>query len=177
MKTVNGKVLVSCNLKQKEKITIGGLTLRCANNYNTNYRERSPVVCATVDKQEALIVHHNTLYTPSPFHLYDNVFSIPANGKVLFAKLNEDLSLEPMMGNFFCERIDIPSDFPLPPEYVKQYTDRVRVTNPGKTQYKSGQLLFTRPYSYYEIVYIINETEKRVVKCHEDMVVGYLSDK
>jgi len=130
-----------------------------------------------VDTGEILIVHHNTLYTPSPYHLGDNLFSIPSNSKILFAKLEEDLSLTPLLGHFFCERVEIPSDFPLPPEYIKHYDDRVRVTDPGQTRYKTGQLLFTRPFSYYEIVYIINNQQKRVIRCHEDMVVGYLIDK
>lgn len=174
---VNGKIVVSCNMKQKEEMTIAGVSIKCCHQYGTNYRERSPVVCVVeqgnkwVKTGEILLVHHNTLYTPSPYHLEGNLFSIPF-AKTLFAKIGSEGQLEPICGNILCDRVDIETTFELPPDERKQHIDRVKVTDPGWTKYKIGQLLFTRPHSYYQIVYIWNGIETRVHKCHEEMVVG-----
>ncbi len=116
-----------------------------------------------------LLCHHNLYYSPSPYHLSGDLFSVPS-GKSLFAKIQLDGSLLPIFGNFLCERVDIPTDFILPEEERTQYLDRIIVTDPGYTRFKKGQLLFTRLYSYYEIVFTINSIEHRVHKCHEENV-------
>lgn len=176
---VNGKILVRCNMKQKNEMIVGGVRVRCAQNYQTNYRERSPVVCLVekgnrqVNSGEIIIAHHNTFYTPSPYHLQDDLFAIPF-AKTLFAKISIDGNLTPICGNILCDRVDIETPLPIPPEYRKKHIDRVTVTNPGSTLYKCGQLLFTRPHSYYEIVYMWNDIETRIHKVHEGMVVALI---
>jgi hypothetical protein len=77
-----------------------------------------------------------------------------------------------LCGNLLCDRVWEESAIELPTEQRKHHLDRVIVTNPGDTPYKVGQLLFTRPYAFYEIVYNINGIEYRVHKINEDNVVG-----
>jgi|SRR6185369_14677320 len=176
---VNGKIMVRCNLKQKDTMKVGGIIMSCAQKFKTNYREKSPVICEVVQGNRLLkpgtviLAHHNTFYTPSPFHVQDDLFSIPF-AKTLFAIVEKDGHLKPICGNILCDRVDVPTPLPVPPEHRKQYIDRVVVTDGYGTKYKKGQLLFTRPHSYYEIVFMYNDVETKVHKCHSDMVVGYV---
>jgi hypothetical protein len=174
---VNKKILVSCNMRQKDTMTVGGMTVRTAIKWETNYREKSPVVCCVAEgnkilrKGQILLAHHNTFYAPSPFYLYDDLFAVPAN-HTLFAIIHHDGGIQPIYGNIICKRVEVPSLLPLPPEQRKTYTDRVVVVNPGNTPYKEGDLLFHRKNAAYDIVYIINNTEHRITKIHEEWIVG-----
>lgn len=180
MKAVNGKILVRCNMRQKDEITIGDVTVKVALSFETNYREKSPVVVAVVEgnkwvkKDDILIVHHNTLYTPSPFFLGGDLFSIPFNGKIVFGKLNEDGTLTPMGGNILCQRVEIPTFLPVAAEHKKTYKDRAVVTNAGSLPYQLGQLVFHTPDAGYDIVYNHNKVEIRVTKIHSDFIIGYV---
>jgi len=177
MTPANNKILVSCNISQKDTLKIGNVVLKTANPFNTNFREKSPVICQVEEGNEyvregqVLIAHHNTFYTPSPYHLQDNLFAIPF-GKTLFAILHLDGSLSPICGNILCDRVDIETAIPLPPELRKKYIDRVTVKDGGWTMYKQGDLVFTKPHSYYEIVYTIDGVERKIHKCDSDMVIG-----
>lgn len=177
----NGKILVSCNMKQKNSMMIGDVELSTALKYELNYREKSPVIVSVVEgnayvkEGDVLLVHHNTLYTPSPYYLYDNLFSIPATGKILFAVIKPDGSIKPIMGNLICEKVSIPSALPLPPEQVKTYTDRAIVKDAGLSPYKKGQLIFHRPSAGYDICYIYNGVENRVTKVDSAQVCGFVS--
>lgn len=158
---------------------VGDIELRTAHAFGTNYREKSPVIAEVIEGNgyvnsgDILLCHHNTFYTPSPYWLHDDLFSIPFS-PILFARVDRDGNLTPICGNILCDRIDIPSNFPLPPSQRKQYIDRIIVTNKGETKYNNGQTLFTRPHSYYEMVYVFNGKEKRVHKCNSEMVCGIL---
>lgn len=164
-------------MAQKNTLVIAGVTMKIANPYQTNHREKDPVLGEIVEGNKILrpgriaIFHHNNFAPPSPFHLYDDLFSVPYN-KTVFGILYSDGNIRPLCGNMLCNRVDIESSIYLPPEQRKQYLDRVIITNPGDTNYKAGQLLFTRPYAYYEIVYNIDGKEFRVHKIHEENVVG-----
>jgi hypothetical protein len=165
-------------MRQKESFVVNGIELKTATQFDTNYRERQPVIAQVVndndvlDKDDIIICHHNLFYHKSPYYLYANLFSIPAN-KVIFAKLNiEDASLFPVYGNFLCNRVNIETLLTVPTP--KQHLDRVVVTHKGNTKYMEGQLLFTTPYAYYEMVYIVNGEEYRTHKCHESSVCGVL---
>lgn len=181
MKAANNKIIVRVKNDQKDLMQIGDVLVQMALSYEKNYRERSPVIAEVVSGNEfvksgdILLCHHNLFYLPSPFHLYDDLFSISWNSTI-FAKIGSRGTLIPISGNMFCDRIDIETEFPLPPELCEKYTDKVVVIDGGETGYKNGDILFTRPYSYYEIVYTINGVQKRVHKCHKDMVCGILSD-
>jgi hypothetical protein len=182
MEAVNGKILVRCDDGQKNRINIGGIEFSTAIGYEKNYREKSPVICEVVEGNEfvregqVLLVHHNTFYLPSPYYIGDELFSIPF-GSTLFAIINADGSLSPICGNLLCDRVNIPTELPVPPELQEKYIDRVVVKDGGWSIYKPNDLLFTRPHSYYEIVYNINGEEKRVHKCHKDMVCGVVKAK
>lgn len=179
MKPVNNKILVRVNMRQKDSMTVGGITVKLATQFDTNYRERSPVVCEVVKGNgfviagDILLCHHNTFYTPSPFYLHDDLFSIPFT-KIVFAKVGVDGNLAPLCGNIICERMIIETFLPLPPEQQKPYIDRALVKDGSGTPYKAGQLIFHRPHASYEIVYIWQGIEKRVVKVPEEQVCGVL---
>jgi hypothetical protein len=164
---------------QKNTLQIAGMTMKIANLYQTNHREKEPVLAEVVKGNKiivpnrVIICHHNHFAPPSPYLLYDDIFSIPYN-KTIFGILYSDGNIRPLCGNILCDRVWEDSAIELPPEQHKQHLDRVIVTNPGDTQYKAGQLLFTRPYAFYEIVYNIDGKEFRVHKIHEDNVVGML---
>lgn len=149
--------------------------------FENNHREKAPTVACVVHgnqyvkEGDILLCHHNTFYTPSPHYLYDNLFSILANGNMLFAIVNADGSLTPLYGNIICERVQIPSLLPLPPEKIKTYTDRAVVRDGGFTRYKDGQLIFHRPNAGYDIVYNLNGIEKRVTKVPDWQVCGVVS--
>lgn len=177
MESVNNKILVSCDNGQKDFFKIGGSIFRSANIYETNYRLKSPVIAKVVESNEILnendilLCHHNLFYLPSPYHLYDNLFSVPFS-KVLFAKIFEDGELFPICGNILGERIEIPQKFHN--VSCETYTDRIKVTNAGTTKYKEGQILFTRPSAPYDVSYIINGEQKIATKISEDMVCGIM---
>lgn len=180
MQAANDKIIVRVNLEQKDSIEINGIKLQSATKYESNYREKSPVIAEVVSGNgsnifdgDALLCHHNLFYLPSPHYLYDKLYSIKV-GSTIFAKILNDGSLLPICGNMLCDRVEKQYQFEVPVENKEKYIDRVMVKNPGYTPYKQGQLLFTRPYSYYEIVYVHNGVEKRIHKCHESMIVGYL---
>lgn len=179
IRPANGKILVRVNLKQKEEMTIGGVTVRTASLFEKNYREKSPVVCAVVHgntyvkEGDILLAHHNSFYLPSPYHLQDDLFSIPF-GKTLFAVVDKDGVIKPICDNILCDRVVIETFLPLPPELQKTYIDRVVVKDGTGTPYKKGETVFHRPNAGYDIVYIWQGIEKRVTKVAGDQVCGVL---
>lgn len=162
---------------QKNSLIVSGISFKIANLYQTNHREKEPVLGEIVEGNDEIrkgqigLFHHNNFAPPSPFYLYDDLFSVPFN-KTVFGIIHQDGSIKPLCGNIICDRIWEESTIDLPPEQQKQYIDRVIVINPGDTPYKIGQLLFTRPHAYYEIVYNVNGIEHRIHKVHAEMVVG-----
>lgn len=175
MNPVNGKIIVSCDQKQKNEIVIGGITMKMALLYESNYREKSPVIAEVVEGNEwvkegdVLLCHHNLFYQPSPYYLYDDLFSIPASN-VIFAILKPNGSLNPIYGNLICERVVIP----ILPEEKKTYINRAVIKDNGYTPYQKGQTIFHRPHAGYDIVYIFDGVETRVTKVHEDQICGVL---
>lgn len=165
------------NMKQKNTLVIAGICFTVANLYQTNHREKEPVLGEIVEgnsdvkKGQVGIFHHNNYTPPSPFFLYDDLFSVPYN-KTVFGILHQDGSIKPLCGNILCDRVEKEYSIYIPPEQREKHIDRVIVTNPGDTPYKAGQLLFTRPHAYYEIVYNVNGIEHRIHKVHAEMVVG-----
>lgn len=178
MLSVNNRIIVRVNVEQKDRMKIGDIWVQSALLYNTNYREKSPVIAEVVSGNEKvsqgtfICCHHNHFYDPSPYFLQDDLYSIPFN-KTIFGYFKEDGSLVPICGNVFGERIAIPSDIPLPPEMVQTYKNKVLVTNGNGTKYKKGEIIFTRPSAPYDIVYNWGGKEIVVTKVSEDMIVGY----
>ena len=156
---------------------IGDILFSTAGAWDKNYRERSPVIGTIAETNEYLregqvaVFHHNNFYLPSPYHLYDDLFSVPM-GKTIFGTLDVDGNISPTFGNLICERIELESTLLLPSEEKLYYIDRYLVWDGGWTMFKKGDLVFTRPHSGYEIVYIWGNIEKRVVKVDSEMVCG-----
>lgn len=179
MTPVNGKIVVQVDMKQKDTFKLGDITVSTALKYETNYREKSPVVGLIVEGNryvkpgEIAIFHHNHFYPPSPYFLMDDLFSVPFN-QTVFGVLTDDGKISPMCGNLICERVEIPSFLALPVEQRKTYTDRARVIDAGTQPYKPGQLIFHKPSAGYDIVYNYNGVEIRVTKVHSDFIVGFV---
>jgi len=179
MKSVNEKILVSCDLEQKEFIEVNGNKFKMALLFEKNYREKSPVLAiAQQTKDEItigdiLICHHNSFYQPSPYWIKDDLFSHPFN-HTIFLKIDKDGNPHPVCGNLIVKKVNIPTLLPVPPEEEKQYIDRYIVEDGGNTEYKKGQLIFTKPHSGYTIVYIYNDAEYRVNKVNSQMVIGFI---
>lgn len=179
MKPVNKKISVRVNMAQKSSLSVAGVTFKIANLYEVNHREKEPILGEIVSGNRHIrqgqigIFHHNNFSPPSPFFVYGDLFSVPFN-KTVFGILHPDGNIMPLCGNILCERVEKEYKVYIPPEQREKHLDRVVVTNPGNTPYKVGQLLFTRPYAFYEIVYNIDGKEFRVHKIHEEMVVGML---
>lgn len=179
MTPTNGKVLLRCDVGQKSSINIGGLEFSTATKFETNYREKSPVIATVVGDSEflndgdVLLCHHNLFYLPSPYHLEGDLFSIPLS-KVLFFKIQADGNLQPICGNLLCKRIPEKHTFDLPPSQQKFLISQYEVIDGGWTKYKKGDIIFTRPVSGYEVVYILNGIEYRQIKVDSDMICGIL---
>lgn len=179
MRPCNDKILVSCDLFQKNKITINGKEFSSASNYEINYREKSPTIAKVINgnaylkEGDIILCHHNTYYTPSPFHLYEDLFSIPANGKIIFATIN-DGKLTPMYENVICDKIEVPSLIPLPPSQKKYSFNSAIVKDAGFSTFQKGQTIFFRPYANYDIVYVWEGVETRVTKVHSEQICGVI---
>jgi hypothetical protein len=176
---VNSKIIVSVNMKQKDTMKIGNIEVNTGLRFETNYREKSPVIARIeqgnqyLKEGDIIVCHHNHYYPPSPYFLYDCYYSIPAN-HTIFGILSYYGDLTPAYGNIFGERIDIESIMPLPSEQVKQYKDRIKITKSSNSNYKEDQVVFTRPSAPYDIVYNFGGIIKRVTKVWDQMVCGIL---
>lgn len=179
MKATHDKILVRCDDSQKDSVRIWGKQFKMALPFETNYRVKSPTVCFVVDGNayvkagDVLLTHHNLFYKPSPYHLYDDIFSVPFS-KVLFGIIQSDGSVTPICGNIFGKKVDIETAIPLPPEQRSQYTDRIIVEKSSNPKYKKDQLLFTRPSSPYDIIYHWGDEQRTITKISDDMVCGVL---
>lgn len=175
MKNTNDRIIVRVNMGQKDTMIIGSVKVRTALLYETNYRQKSPVIAEVVEKNrwlaigDVILCHHNHFYPPSPYFLQDDLYSIPAN-HTIFAILSKEGELEPVYGNVIAEKVEIETPLPLPPEQRKYYKDRGRIIHGGWTKFKPGELVFTRPSAPYEIVYIFGDIEKRVTKINSSMI-------
>lgn len=178
MKPVNKKILVRVNILQKDTMIVGGIELSTATRFDTNYRERSPVIAEVVTGNHILklgdiiVCHHNSFYLPSPYHLEDDLFSIPF-GKTIFAKVSKNGKLSAICGNILGERVLVKTDLELPPEHQTKYVDRLFVTDKGWSSYRNGSTILCRPNAPYDIVYNFKGIENRVTKVPEDQVVGF----
>jgi hypothetical protein len=74
-----------------------------------------------------------------------------------------------------CERVEIERQF-FDPEAPTHYLNVLKVTDAGYTRYKAGQTILTRPYAFYEIVYNWGGELRRVHKCHESQVCGFIHE-
>ncbi len=182
MKPVNNRILVRVNLKQKDTMLVGGVELKTATSFDENFRERSPVIAEVItgnhflNSKDIIVCHHNHFYSPSPYYLQDDLFSIPFN-KTIFAKVTKSGKLIPVCDNILGERVSIKTELELPVEHQQKYIDRLLITDKGWTSFKNGTTILCRPNAPYDIVYNFNGVEKRVTKVPLDQVCGYLLKK
>lgn len=176
---VNDKIIVRVDMKQKDTMTVGGITLSTALRYEVNYREKSPVVAIVIEGNKSvkpgdvLLCHHNNFYPPSPFFLQDDLFAIPFN-KTIFAIVDSDGKLKPICGNIICERMPVETLLPVAPEHRKTHINRAKVIDAGDLKYKSGQIIFHRPHAGYDMVYMWQNIETRVTKVAGDQVCAMI---
>lgn len=182
MIAVHDRVIVSVDQAQKDSILIGDTKVLLPQKYQTNYREKSPVIAQVVDandrlnKGDFLLCHHNHFHLPSPYHLYDDLFSIPAN-HTIFAILHPTGDLSPVYGNVLASKVEVETSLPVPAEYRTHHKDRGLVLDGGWTDFKPGDLVFTRPSAIYEIVYIWGHIEKRICKINSEMICAVVEAK
>lgn len=167
------RIIVRVNMAQKNEFTIGGVIFKTAMRYEVNYREKSPVVASVVSgnnilqEGDIILCHHNHFYPPSPYYLYDDLYSIPFN-KTIFCRLFDNRFV-PICGNIIGTRCLLENQTS---EEKKYHKDRIKVTDGGSTGYKERDLIFTRPSAPYDIVYIIDKIEHRITKVPADQVIG-----
>jgi len=179
MKPVNGKILVRSNLDQKKEMVINGVSFKSAPKFESNFREKSPTIAQVVTgnkylkEGDTILCHHNTFYLPSPFHIEEDLFSIPYHN-IVFGKMDEYGNISPLNGNIICKRISVDSRSEIPIQYRKTFIDRAEVLDARWTPYKKGQILLHRKNAGYDIVYNLEGVEHRVTKVHESQIVGIL---
>lgn len=177
IKPVNDKIIVSVDMRQKDTMMIGDIEVKMAQLFETNFREKSPVIAKVVDGNDyirsgyVIICHHNHFYPPSPYHLYDNLYSIPTN-HTIFAILQDDSELRAVYGNVLGERLDVETFLPVPDNQRKKHHDRLLINDGGDTKYRNGRLVLTRPNALYDIVYNYGGEVKRRTKVNSEMIVG-----
>jgi len=177
MKPVNNKILVKVNMEQKDTMLVGGVLLSTAIKFETNYREKSPVIAEVVKGNkyihdgDIIVCHHNHFYPPSPYFVQDGLYSIPFN-KTILGRVNSSGIISAVCGNVFGNRVDIKTELDLPPEYRKKYINRLEITDRGWTNYADGQLVFCRPNAPYDIIYNWGGEERRVTKLDSEQICG-----
>lgn len=182
MIATNNRVLVKVDMEQKTSMMIGGVKFAMATKYETNYREKSPVIAQVVNandrlnKGDFLLCHHNHFHHPSPYYLQDDLYSIPAN-HTIFAILHPSGELSPVYGNVLAAKVEVESLLPVPAESRDFHKDRGLILDGGWTDFKPGDLVFTRPSAIYEIVYIWGATEERICKINSEMICAVVEGK
>lgn len=181
MIATNNRLLVRVDMNQKNSMMIGDVKCLMATKYETNYREKSPVIAQVVDandrlnKGDFLLCHHNHFHLPSPYHLQDDLYSIPAN-HTIFAILSPSGELSPVYGNVLASKVKVETALPQTPEYRTFHKDRGVILDGGWTKFKPGDLVFTLPSAIYEIVYIFGDVEKRICKINSEMICAVVGN-
>ena len=174
----SGNIIVSVNQSQKDEAMIGGTLLKTGKKYNENFRERNPVVayveygCKETPKGSYIVCNYSYFDLESPMAISDTEYSIPVNEEI-YAIINKDGSLTPIMGNVLVERITKDSVIELPQELKKPYMDRGVLLTPTGSIPK-GSFIFWLKMADYEICFMWNGEEKRVLKIHQTEITGYL---
>jgi hypothetical protein len=179
MVATNDKIIVKVNPNEKNSTIIGDSKFLLAKEYNTNYRERNPVVCEVIKGNGKLkdgsfiLVHHNSFSEHSPHYLGDNLYSLAYN-KSIFCRLDEQGNAHSMCGNIVVENILVEwVAVEVAAFYQKHYTNRAKVVSNGYGFKKDDILLFW-DMGNYEIIYNWKGEERRVVKVFKDDIVGVL---
>ena len=147
-----------------------------AKEFSHNRRESNPVVCKVVEGNNLikdgtiLIVHHNRFVEHSPHYIGDNLYSLAYNDEI-FAKVGKDGSAKPICNNILVEYVFEDKDKFLPAHLRKPNKHKYKVIHNGYG-FKKGQEVFAFPFSNYEIVYIYEGVEHRVIKLKKNDIVA-----
>jgi len=172
---VNDRIIVQVDMDQKSTMMIGNVKVLMATKYESNNREKNPVIALVVEGNENLnrgayiVCHHNHFGTHSPYRLEDGFFSIPAN-HTIFAILRPSGKLSPVYGNVLASKVEIETTLPVPAEYRTFHRDRGVILDGGWTNFRPGDLVFTRPSAIYEIVYNWGDIQERICKINSQMI-------
>lgn len=174
----NKKIVVEVDFSQKEKISIAGNDFLLGKQYSSNGRERNPVLCKVVDgnghiKEGAfLLVHHNRFGEYSAHALGNNQYSLAWN-EAIFARVDNDGNAHSLCGNIIVDYVYEDYKIPVPAHLRKQNKFKYKVLSNG-FGYKKNQFIFAYEFSDYEMVYVFNGKERRVVKIAQRDIVGKL---
>lgn len=178
MKPTEGSIMVRVDLSQKNKSRQSDILMKNSKNYNENFRERNPVVayveqgCKEIPTGCHIVCNYSHFDLESPLQLTDELYAIPIDSEI-YAIINLDGSLTPIMGNVLVKRITIETKIELPEELKKPYNNRGILLTDTETIPK-GKFIYWLPMSDYEICYTWNGAEKRALKIHESEITGYL---
>lgn len=179
MISANNKILVQVDYNQKQSAEIGGVSISLGKEYSTNRRESNPVVCKVVEGNldikagVYLLVHHNRFVETSPHHLGDNFYSLAYN-TAIFARLDENGNPIGLCDNIFVEYIRDDYDL-IPPQLQTVDKFKYKVLSDG-FGYKKDDVIFCYEFSNYEVVYVWEGIEKRVVKVAKKDIVGKIQE-
>lgn len=179
MRIHSDRILVKVDLDQKGIINIGGEEFNTTLEFNTNYRERNPILAIVLEdhpkikKGTMICCHHNRFHEYSAYKIQDDIFAIPYTNSIFF-RIDKDGEPHSICGNIICERVPIEYDFEVPASYQKNYIDRVVVVNNGYG-YKKGDQVFTVKMADYEVVYNWQHQERRVIKVLAEDILCCLS--
>lgn len=178
MNPVKGNIIVSVDLFQKSAANQGGIDVSASKTYNENFRERNPVI-AKVEKGNDeipsgsyIVCNYSHFDLESPNYLYGDIYSICADEEI-YAIVNQDGSLKPIMGNVFVERVTKDSVLPLPEELKKPHMDRGILLTETEV-IPSGSFVFWLKMADYQICYTWKGVERTALKIHKSEITGYL---
>jgi hypothetical protein len=195
-----GRILVKAYLNQKDAIQIVGadgktVELWMGKKYLENYRQKNPVICTVIGNAstfdyihegDQLLVHHNYLSDPvqNPYCIEYNAqtgeafFGVPAS-EAIFAKLNEDGTIQPVCHNIIAKRLKNPiiSTLYIPDTVKQEHNDRVEViaVAPEIKTIKPGMTILIYKMADYEICYTFNKKEYSAIRIWGQDVIGFLN--
>lgn len=179
MRVIENKIMVRVDQSQKDYTLLGGKRFQMAKRYEHNNRIKQPVIAFVVSGNDKLkcgdviLCHHNLFTEDSPHFIKDNYYGIKATHETIFLKLDTDGNPHQIYNNVIAGWVDKQAIVELPSESTKPKVDRYTCLVDG-CGYRKGQLLFTIPYSGYEIVYIFDGEERRVIKIHKDDIIAFI---
>jgi hypothetical protein len=179
IKPSNNKIIVSVDFRQKEKISVAGNDFLLGKQYSHNRRESMPVLCQVVDgnghikEGTFLLVHHNRFGEHSAHALGNNQYSLAYNESI-FARVDSEGNAHGLCGNVIVDYIYPEYSIPVPAHLRQPDKFKYKVLSKG-FGYNKGQIIFAYEFSNYEIVYVFNGAEKRVVKIKSGDIVGKIA--
>ena len=178
MIAANDKIIVEVDYSQKSNVNIAGSSFLLAKSFSNNRRESNPVICKVVGGNKSvpigafLVVHHNRFVENSPHHLGGNEYSLAYNSSI-FARINEDGSPTALCDNILVEHVYDKENEILPSWLIKPNKFKYKVLQTG-FGFKKGQQIFAYEFANYEIIYVWENIEYRIIKIVKSDIVGKL---